>query len=861
MAQPVQLSDGSVAFVDDNQTPEQVSQFKQGVENEIAQDYMKKAADPTQGGLYVPTKPDGTPGDTIYTPTNSYPNTTYGHGAAATDRVFGDGTAATAARISSQAGSFLASRWLDPGLAAVGALKAQLGPDARGPLPALLGQPPPGTSLNPLQKGVGWVLGPGDPAENAQPGVFSGLRRYATTPEAQDTEPVPLFSQVAREDLGATGTDMPADASFQRRVAEAVGAAGLSRAGQAGIEALTSYLRGAAPATGAGAATAAGTAGAAASPAAAAGAAAAQGAAPAVQSALAPVVNAVRAVATNPAVRNVGSDALWSTLGTGASDVAGRLGAGPVASYLASLVFGGAVPGRRLVAAGLGPFTAKRPDIAGEGGAADINEQYQAQRGPNDPEYPSFKTLANPPWQRVATWLGNVPFFGNPLSAAHEATVRFVQNLVRRGAGDIAAQGGGTLPPQGSITPESIGQLGTLGAREAIPRVRQYMSDLYAPINEAGQDQSFNVAPVAAGVAARLRQNPTTPALTSAIYGHLGQLTEAAPGHGTQAPTSPAPPGTMNVPASGPPTAPGAIDVPMSVGREWLSNTSRMLGPTGPLRSNDMPVLNMKNDAIDAMADRLNQITPGLGDTLRGVRSNYADMRKTVLDPLYELGGKPTDTGEFTPVPEQSAYNFINRNRMSPTMLEPMSRWFSPQYWGNMMGQYLSRAGYQPSGDFRADKVEEALGKIGPQVQTQMTGGNAGVAQGQPGGLPEAYRRLQAAANIGTATSTPISRHGMAASASTGAGTAAAIGAASHYLTPLFGWAGAIPASVYGASRFLESRPMKQAMTGQPLAPEITNAIYGALPRVGAIQANTERQLYPGGVGPTNWLNALRLGQ
>lgn len=791
MPQPVPLSDGTVVFAPDDATPEALNSYKMGGEAQIARTYMQKAAE--TGAPFIPPKyqADGTtaPGDTVYSATGAYPNSAYGRAMATLDHAGGDavnqitradpmggGTLGSLTRIGTNVLPAALAPTVDPALAGLNIAKSRLG-GTQDPVSAALGRPgliQPGQAptaeqeayRSPVQKGLAYLLGPGDTSEG---GVLSGLRRYATTPQGEaDTGRIPLVGEQLRSDIGAP--ELGPDASTAQRIGEAT----LTALGARGLSRVLPGASAAAPA--------------------AAGAAAA-GAVPS-------------ATSSASAIRDLGSAALrdlvYSTTGTVAGDWAQR-NFGDVGGYLAGLAAGGAVPWGHVVPYTLGKVAA-RPET--EGGLPQ-SAPAVFQAGRQEGFMPSFKAMARPAWQRFAEFFGALPFgAGAPIARMDEDTARNILRVRNQAAADVAG-GPGAIPPLGA-TAEDIGGSMIEGARAAVPAVQAQRAAPFAPIEQAVGQRSFDVAPAITNLNQRLSQSPLTEPTENALRGYANLLTQKAPGA----------PGSQ---VQGPPSAPGAIDVPWSVGKDWLTNTSNLLGP-GPLEAakGRAETGAIQQDVLSAMANRAEQEQPGLGAAFRNARQQYAEIGRNVLDPLYKVTGEPVKGGAFGPAGAQQAYNYLLSNLNSPENIEPFAR-YSPN-WGVTSGRYLSTLGGQ--GElFRPEHLAKGWTAIGPEVQSQMTGG----AQ-FPGTPGMSQSRFQNAAIVGQGSAVPIARGGLRQSAATGVGIAEMLGKLGK------GILGGTYVPARMISNVVASPITRRSMAGENLAPELAQGVYSNLPRIAALE-------------------------
>jgi hypothetical protein len=786
MAQQVSLSDGSAVFVPDGTPQPEIDATKDAYENQIAAPYMQKAA--AQNAPFTPNK-IGTdqPGDMIYSGSARYPNTAFGQAAAWADH---HGTGAL-------------SRVADPmsgGIAGAAGRAATTGASlAVSPIldPALQG-------LNLAKQG--WL------------GTHDILGRPIPV-EKQDREPIPTVGQVMGQDLGLP----PASQTIPtgQRILEGVGGLmtgrGLTSALPAGRSS-QALLSGGAAGAGAGAAgTAAG----------------------------APAAVAGWGQAARDLTTQTARDLALTTTGTLASDVAGRM-LGPTGSYLAGLVASGSLPIRAGASAFFGPRSAHEnaPAIMGAGqgyGAAptpEIPNPPNVTPGATPGTYdfsPSFRALANPRAQRFSNWLESMPWAGGPLARSNEATAQFVQNQRGTAAEQLA---GGPMPP-GGATPESIGSQLIQGAREAVPVQQARRSALYDPINAAMTGQDVNFAPVQSAVNVMTALNRMPVSQTDAIRALVSDITSTAPG------------GANYDPARGPvpPLPQPTMDVPWTAGKEWLSGINRALG-TGPLTSADAKtrVADIKRATVQAMQNAAEAQSPGLGQQYRAAQQGYADIGRNVLNPLYRLSGQPGAPGQFGNVGEGSAYNWLRGNLQSPSNIEPIATNLPPDYWNQARGQLISTLGNTPGGGFRPDIFARDWGRIGPQVQQQLTQG--------PGGMTDAYRRLQSAATIGRNFNVPPSASGLVSAIGTGAAAKTGLDVAGQVAAsplPRDTWYHGLvsrmvgpAAGALGVTRLMESPEMKGIMAGQARTPFIAQSVYQKMPRFAAMQE--ERQPMPG-----NW--------
>jgi hypothetical protein len=442
------------------------------------------------------------------------------------------------------------------------------------------------------------------------------------------------------------------------------------------------------------------------------------------------------------------------------------------------------------------------------------------------PQDPSFRTLANPVGQRIASTLGALPILGTPIERANEATSNLIQGARDRVATEMAGPRG--LPYEGA-SPESIGAEYVRGAQQASaggagalgtpsaprPDLRMQRDEAFAPVNQAMAGGTVDVQPVVQSVERSLQQRPTTPDNEAAIRALVGQLTARSPG------------GPQFIGPVDPAYASRPMPAPWSLVKDFRTGIRQDIGE-GPISVPANRVADIKGDTTTAMRDAVTQ-TMGSPAPFDRPNEMLASRIGPMLAHAYQVGGTPLGPGQFRdPMAEGPAYRRLMGNMQSPSALEPLTvpANFPAESWRNISGQVISRLGDAGQGAFRPEHFHRDWNKIGPGVQDLLT-------QTPQGGVSPGRQALDNAATVASNYSTPLARHGL-----TGAlGAAYSVHAVLDALKKIGLGAAGSALGGRAIANYMESPGLKAAMGRASVAPELARMLYEKM-AAGTLAAN-----------------------
>ena len=447
---------------------------------------------------------------------------------------------------------------------------------------------------------------------------------------------------------------------------------------------------------------------------------------------------------------------------------------------------------------------------------------------PGMPDYsdfqPSFTSLANPAWQRIATALGSLPYVGKPIDNASAYHASFIENARDAAANDLAAPGGG-LPRLEPVSASTIAAPLREGSQSALLDIMNQSRARQNAVDDAMRSAGVPLRNTVQTGFDQVANNARSEQATDATLDKVGEIIRNSPGGSRYA--------GPDVPLPSEPIT------PWSFTKDWVGELNQGLQSSGKPPIPDDIAAALKAAANQDRENAANAVQPGLGDTFRQNNEAYARLQPT-LDKLYRMGGEPLGvSGQFKDVPrEQDIARQFTGNIQSPeyladTLLNPN---FPTSQRLNAVGQYVSTLGNQGGADnFRPEKfVTDYRGTTGarPTIEALSVG---------PNGAPLATTNvLDNAADVARNYSTPTSRFGLSKSLGATLGVAKLMELTGRGLEHIIPWKPGQYAGTLQMGRayanMLESEAMKRAMANQP---QNWGQITGTFPAaVGVTQTN-----------------------